>query len=65
MTLMTATRILRGENKIDQATSAVLDDIRVIGNEAVHTRNREFTTEETLRMKKLADQVIQRLSLIS
>jgi hypothetical protein len=37
---------------------------RAIGNDAVHNTSREFTTEEALRMRKLADQVIQRLSLL-
>jgi hypothetical protein len=64
LTLVTGMRILRGEKVLDEATSAVLDDLRVIGNDAVHNRDRDFTTEEALRVRKLADQVIQRLSLI-
>jgi Domain of unknown function (DUF4145) len=64
VTLLTATRILRRQKVIDEATSALLDDLRAIGNDAVHNTSREFTTEEALRMRKLADQVIQRLSLV-
>lgn len=64
VTLLTATRILRGEKVIDEATSALLDDLRAIGNDAVHNTNRDFTTDDALRVRKLADQVIQHLSLI-
>jgi hypothetical protein len=62
VTLLTATRILRGEKIIDQATSALLDDLRAIGNDAVHNSNREFSTDEALRVRKLADQAIQQLN---
>jgi hypothetical protein len=64
VTTLAATRILRGEKVIDEATSALLDDLRVIGNDAVHNGNREFTMDEALRVRKLADQVIQHLSLL-
>ena len=64
VSLLAATRILRGEKVIDEATSALLDDLRVIGNDAVHNGNREFTTGEALRVRKLADQVIQHLSVL-
>jgi len=59
-----ATRVLRASGLIDQATSAVLDDLRAIGNNAAHNRELEFTTEDALRFRRLADQVIQQLNLI-
>lgn len=64
ITMMAGTRILRGEKLIDATTSALLDDLRAIGNEASHNREREFTKDDAMRIKKLADQAIQRLSLI-
>jgi hypothetical protein len=63
-TMMSGTRILRGEKLIDATTSALLDDLRAIGNEATHNREREFTKDDAMRIRRLADQVTQRLSLI-
>ncbi|CAN7335109.1 DUF4145 domain-containing protein [Bosea sp. LjRoot90] len=55
--LMQLTRDLRGRNLIDSATSAILDDIRAIGNTAAHKPN-EFDKDEALRVKRLGDQTI-------
>lgn len=54
---MQLTRDLRGRNLIDSATSAILDDIRAIGNTAAHKPN-EFDKDEALRVKRLGDQTI-------
>ncbi|MGH6726851.1 MAG: DUF4145 domain-containing protein [Pseudolabrys sp.] len=55
------TRLLRSREVIDSQTSALLDDLRVVGNNAAHNPISEFTKEEALRYRKLADQVIARL----
>lgn len=64
VTMVAATRILRNEELIDGTTSALLDDLRVIGNEASHSSEREFTKDDALKVRKLANQAIQRLSVI-
>jgi hypothetical protein len=57
------TRLLRNREIIDSQTSALLDDLRVLGNNAAHSPNTEFTKEEALRYRTLADQMIARLRL--
>jgi hypothetical protein len=57
--LTTAIRVLRQHNFIDGNTSALLDDLRVIGNRAAHSENgNEFTKDEAIRFGKLADDTI-------
>ena len=59
MTLTTAIRILRKHGIIDEKTSALLDDLRTIGNQAAHSADgTEFTKESALRFGKLTDDVI-------
>lgn len=48
---------------IDRATSAILDDLRNIGNSVSHTRN-EVTLDDARRYRALAEEVIQRLEAI-
>jgi hypothetical protein len=60
-TLLTATRILRSKKLIDNHTSALLDDLRSIANNAAHNTNMELTKEDAMRFKRLADQAIGQL----
>jgi hypothetical protein len=64
VSIQTALRFLRRKDQIDKHTSAVLDDLINIGNEAAHNHvsEREFTKEEAMRYRKLAEQVIAQLS---
>ena len=60
--LLSLIRMLRNKEIIDARTSALLDDLRVIGNEAVHAgRDTNFTKEDALRTRLLANEVIRRL----
>ena len=56
-------RGLRDGGVIDKHISAILDDLRAIGNRAAHTRAIPVSAEEARRFKKLSDDVIQRLRL--
>jgi Domain of unknown function (DUF4145) len=60
-TLLTAIRALRDRQVISPETSALLDDLRSIGNEAAHSRENNFTTEDALRFRALADQALAQL----
>jgi hypothetical protein len=59
---MALTRILRNTGAIDEKTSALLDDLRAIGNSAAHA-SQDFSMEKSdaLRFRKLVDQAIRRL----
>lgn len=66
MPLTTAIRALRQQNIIDQKTSALLDDLRAIGNRAAHSDDgREFTYEEAVRVGKLTDDAIKWIQALS
>jgi hypothetical protein len=54
-------RMLRSQGIIDASTSALLDDLRVVGNEAAHGQPK-LTKEEAMRYRALADLVLQRLA---
>jgi hypothetical protein len=56
-------RMLRKNNIIDQPTSAILDDLRAIGNAAAHGSGEPITVDDALRFRSLADNVIQQLSI--
>jgi hypothetical protein len=59
MNLTSSVRILRKQGIIDQNTSALLDDLRTIGNQAAHgSDGAELTVEDALRFGKLADRAI-------
>jgi Domain of unknown function (DUF4145) len=60
--MVVAIRQLRNSNIIDGHTSAILDDLRNVGNTAVHSTSTDFTESDALRYKKLANQVITRLN---
>lgn len=63
MTLLIATRVLRSKKIIGPYMSALLDDLRVIGNNAAHRTDTEFTKEDAMRFKGLAERVLSQLSL--
>ena len=54
-------------NQLDRpATSALLDDLRTVGNAALHPDDdTTFTKGDALRYRALADRVIARLELLS
>jgi hypothetical protein len=65
ISLLTATRILRKQGVIDQRTSALLDDLRTIGNQAAHSADgTDFTIDDALRFGKLADGAIAYLKVL-
>jgi hypothetical protein len=55
------TRLLRSREVINPQTSALLDDLRALGNNAAHSSDAEFTQEDALRYRSLADQAIAQL----
>jgi hypothetical protein len=64
--LTSAIRALRQQNVIDEKTSALLDDLRVIGNRAAHSHDgNEFSREEAIRFGKLTDDIIGLVRLLS
>lgn len=58
-------RVLRNSEFIDSNTSALLDDLRSVGNAAAHATERDFNKEDALRFGELADRVIARLTILS
>lgn len=58
---LTLTRVLRNSGVIEQNTSALLDDLRVIGNNAAHNSEVEYSVEDAIRYRKLADRVINQI----
>jgi hypothetical protein len=61
-TLRMAIRVLRSKGIIGQHTSALLDDLRTIGNTAAHGRETEFTKDDAMRFKAIADIVDRQLA---
>jgi len=60
--LLFMTRLLRSRDVIDARASALLDDLRAIGNRAAHsTDESEFRKDDALRYKILVDQVTRLL----
>jgi hypothetical protein len=60
--MMQLTRILRNTEKIDATTSALLDDLRAVGNSVAHPSN-NFTPDKKLatRYRTLVNAAIRRL----
>jgi hypothetical protein len=56
--LLALTRELRKHELIDEGTSALLDDLRAIGNTAAHAYDVEITEEDARRFRMLAEQLI-------
>lgn len=66
ISLTSAIRLLRNHKIIDGNTSALLDDLRAIGNRAAHSEDgNEFTKEEALRFGKLTDDIVGLVRLLS
>jgi Domain of unknown function (DUF4145) len=63
-TLLEATRVLREQGIIDDKTSALLDDLRVIGNQAAHEPEERVNKVTALRFGKLVDTLVQYLTLL-
>jgi hypothetical protein len=58
--LLMATRALRNKGIIGSQSSALLDDLRAIGNKAAHGGDEQtFTKEEAIRFRALADRAIK------
>jgi Domain of unknown function (DUF4145) len=55
-------RTLRKNDIIDANTSALLDDLRVIGNAAAHNQS-DPTEEDALRYRELAERLIRQLDI--
>jgi hypothetical protein len=62
VSLLNAIRAMRAKGAIDEHVSAVLDDLRAIGNRAAHDARSEFTSEEAHRYRRLVDRVIADVS---
>ena len=62
--MLSITRALRNNDKIDKHTSALLDDLRSVGNAAAHSSTDQFTKSDALRYRELANQVIEQLNAI-
>ncbi len=56
------TRTLWARNLIDPTTSALLDDLRVIGNNAAHGESTAFSYEDALKYRALTDRAISALA---
>ena len=61
--LLQLTRNLRKHDLIDQTTSALLDDLRVIGNSAAHDATIIVSEEDAQRFGTLADRLIQQFRI--
>lgn len=61
--LLALTRELRTHDLIDGQTSALLDDLRVIGNMAAHNTDTVLTKEDALRFRNLAERMIGSLGI--
>jgi hypothetical protein len=57
------TRELRKAEIIDQGTSALLDDLRAIGNAAAHDVSTQITQNDAARFRSLTDRLIQQLQI--
>lgn len=59
------TRLLRSREVIDHQTAALLDDLRVVGNQAAHDSRTNFETVDALRYKVLTDRLLSQLRATS
>lgn len=57
--LLQLTRELRKSDLIDQNTSALLDDLRAVGNSAAHDLTVHISEDDARRFGALADRLIQ------
>lgn len=61
--MLSAIRALRNKGLIDDHTSAILDDLRNVGNAAAHSTS-VISASDARRFKKLSDDVKARLNLL-
>jgi hypothetical protein len=54
-------RLLRQHDLIDHSSANVLDTLRGIGNQAAHSNSSDYSIEDALRYKELADLVLAQL----
>jgi hypothetical protein len=59
--MLQLTRLLRNEKIIDASTSALLDDLRSVGNSAAHENDVNFTKDDAQRFRALATTTIRHL----
>lgn len=66
VSLLESIRVLRQAKIIDETTSALLDDLRAIGNQAAHRPNEPEVNEKktALRFGKLVDTLIQYMNML-
>ncbi len=64
-TLGGLTRLLRNNELIDQNTSALLDDLRALGNTAAHSSDAVLSKDDAMRFGALAETLIKRLTIAS
>jgi hypothetical protein len=57
--LMSGIRLLRNHNVIDRHVSALLDDLRSIGNAAAHAEKFSMSKDEALFYRELADVLLR------
>ena len=55
------TRLLRSRGLIKPHTSALLDHLRVLGNDAAHDMGTEYSVDDALRYRELANRAITQL----
>jgi hypothetical protein len=60
--MLALTRMLRNADRIDAHLSSLLDDLRAVGNEAAHSTGAQFSTDDALRYRSLADQALPLLT---
>lgn len=58
-------RLLRNHDLIDEQTSALLDDLRVIGNTARHGRETELSEADAVRFRSLAQVAINQFHIVT
>jgi hypothetical protein len=65
MTFLSSVRMLRSAGLLDAKTSALLDDLRVVGNKAAHSDTKTIAKEETIRLGRITDGIIKYLYVLS
>jgi hypothetical protein len=56
-------RELRKHEMMDSHTSAILDDLRSVGNSAAHRTDNQFSVEEAVRFRDLAERVMNQFRI--
>jgi Domain of unknown function (DUF4145) len=61
MSMLTGIRMLRNSQLISASIASLLEDLRVLGNNAAHDRDFQPTLDDALRFGELADRVMESL----